>query len=65
MVHMLIEKAHASGKKVGLCGQAPSDPPDFAEFLVGAGLDSISLDPDSSLGVIDHVAQQEQQMATG
>jgi pyruvate,water dikinase len=34
------------GKKVGLCGQAPSDYPDFAEFLVDCGIDSISVTPD-------------------
>jgi pyruvate,water dikinase len=43
----LIRQAHAAGRKVGICGQAPSDYPDFAAFLVEAGIDSISLSPDA------------------
>ncbi|MFA5250652.1 MAG: phosphoenolpyruvate synthase [Parachlamydiales bacterium] len=43
----LIEKAHLKGVKVGLCGQAPSDNPAFARFLIKAGIDSISLNPDA------------------
>jgi len=43
----LIEVAHAHGRKVGICGQAPSDYPDFAAFLVQAGIDSLSLTPDA------------------
>jgi pyruvate,water dikinase len=56
---MLIDTAHASGKKVGLCGQAPSDHPDFAAFLVELGIDSVSLNPDSVLDVIDYIAKTE------
>jgi pyruvate, water dikinase len=59
MILMLIGAARKSGTKVGLCGQAPSDYPDFAEFLVKAGIDSISLNPDSVLNVIEHVARTE------
>jgi pyruvate,water dikinase len=44
---------------VGICGQAPSDHPDFAAFLVEAGIDSISLNPDSVSQVKQQVAQQE------
>jgi pyruvate, water dikinase len=51
MIEMVIESAHRAGAKVGLCGQAPSDHPDFAEFLADAGIDSISLTPDSLAGV--------------
>ena len=47
MIAEVIRKAHAAGIKIGICGQAPSDHPDFAEFLVAAGIDSISLNPDS------------------
>jgi pyruvate,water dikinase len=47
MCATLIEEAHAAGKKVGIYGQAPSDYPDFAVFLVEKGVDSISLTPDS------------------
>jgi len=47
---------------VGICGQAPSDHPDFAGFLVQAGIDSISLNPDSVLEVIRHVAEKEEEL---
>ncbi len=43
----VVERAHACGRKVGICGQAPSDYPDFAVWLAGIGIDSISLNPDS------------------
>jgi pyruvate,water dikinase len=43
----VIEAGHAAGRKVGICGQAPSDYPDFAAFLVERGIDSISLSPDA------------------
>jgi pyruvate,water dikinase len=56
----LIERAHAADRPVGICGQAPSDYPDFAEFLVEAGIDSISVIPDSVADVIRHVARAEQ-----
>jgi pyruvate,water dikinase len=49
---------------VGLCGQRPSDDPDFARFLVGAGNDSISVTPDSFLQVKNNVAAAEQQRQT-
>jgi pyruvate, water dikinase len=47
----LIATAHRHGRKVGICGQAPSDYPDFAAFLVEQGIDSISLNPDSIVRV--------------
>ncbi len=43
----VVEVAHASGRKVGICGQAPSDYPEFAQWLADIGIDSISLNPDS------------------
>ena len=55
----LIERAHAADRKVGICGQAPSDHPDFAAFLVTAGIDSISLSPDSVMEVTERVAEVE------
>lgn len=58
-IRQVIEKAHRKGRKVGICGQAPSDHPDFAEFLVEAGIDSISLNPDSVVQVTRHVAERE------
>jgi pyruvate,water dikinase len=51
----LIRRAHNKGCKVGICGQAPSDYPDFAEFLVECGIDSISLNPDSVIPVIQRL----------
>ena len=56
MVATLIQKAHRNKRKVGICGQAPSDHPEFATFLQKAGIDSISLNPDSVVGVIKHLA---------
>jgi pyruvate,water dikinase len=47
MVKMAIEKAKKNHRKIGICGQAPSDYPEFARFLVELGIDSISLNPDS------------------
>jgi pyruvate,water dikinase len=59
MIRHLITAAHAAGCKVGLCGEAPSDYPDFATFLVEAGIDSMSLNPDSVVTVKHHVARAE------
>ncbi len=58
-ISRLIESARKKNRKVGLCGQAPSDHPEFAAFLVEAGIDSISVNPDSVLPVIDQVAETE------
>jgi pyruvate,water dikinase len=52
-----------NGIPVGLCGQAPSDKPHFAEFLVEHGIDSISLTPDSVIGAIEVVAEAEKKQA--
>jgi pyruvate,water dikinase len=59
MIRTVIERAHACGAKVGLCGQAPSNHPEFAEFLVRCGIDSISVTPDSFIAVKEHVAAAE------
>ncbi len=59
MISRLIKTAHEQDRKVGICGQAPSDHPDFATFLVEAGIDSISLNPDSAVAVKQQVAQTE------
>ncbi len=58
-IEQLIRTAHQHGTKVGICGQAPSDYPDFAAFLVEQGIDSISLNPDSVVKVKRHVANVE------
>ncbi len=60
MINMLIEAAHKEGRKVGICGEAPSNDSEFAAFLVKAGINSISLQPDSVLKVIRRVAEVEQ-----
>jgi len=59
MIRTLIRDAQASGAKVGLCGQAPSDHPEFARFLVECGIDSISVTPDRFAAVKRHVAAAE------
>ncbi len=59
LVRELIKKAKKNKKKVGICGQAPSDFPEFAEFLVKEKIDSMSLIPDSVLNTILTVAKQE------
>jgi len=56
-------RGSAPGCKVGICGQAPSDYPEFAEFLVREGIDSISLNPDSVLEVKSRVSELEQSLA--
>jgi pyruvate,water dikinase len=59
MVRMAIQKAKANGRKIGICGQAPSDYPEFARFLVELGIDSISLNPDSVLTTKLDIAKLE------
>lgn len=54
-----IRKAHAAGIKIGICGQAPSNYPEFAAFLVEVGIDSISLNPDSFLATVPRIAEAE------
>jgi pyruvate,water dikinase len=60
----LIRRAHDAGVKVGICGQAPSDYPEFAQFLVKQGIDSISLNPDRVVAIRRLVAQLEGQRET-
>ncbi|MFO0874526.1 MAG: phosphoenolpyruvate synthase [Phycisphaerales bacterium] len=57
LIQMVIERAHANGRKVGICGQAPSDYPDFAVWLADLGIDSMSLNPDSLPGVARRLAK--------
>jgi len=59
MIADAISKAHASGIKIGICGQAPSNYPQFAAFLVANGIDSISLNPDSFVRTISVIAEAE------
>ena len=60
LITMLIDIANKSGAPVGICGQAPSDYPEFAAFLVKKGITSISVNPDSFLTVKKAVATAEQ-----
>ena len=59
MIALAIEKANKAKKKIGLCGQAPSDFPEFAAFLVKAGIDSISFNPDALLKGIENINKAE------
>jgi pyruvate,water dikinase len=59
MIESVITAAHRAGAKIGLCGQAPSDHPEFADFLVACGIDSISVGPDSFIAVKRRVAESE------
>jgi pyruvate,water dikinase len=63
MVAMAIEAAIRNGKKIGICGQAPSDYPEFAEFLVKKGINSISLNPDTVIQTTHHILQTEKALA--
>lgn len=62
MVQMAIEGAKRNHKPIGICGQAPSDYPEFAEFLVEMGIDSISLNPDSVLDTLPVILEAEQKL---
>ena len=59
MIAMVIEKAKKMNTKIGLCGQAPSDYPEFARFLVDRGIDSISFNPDALLKGIENICKAE------
>jgi pyruvate,water dikinase len=64
MIRMAIAAAKRNAKKIGICGQAPSDYPEFARFLVELGIDSISLNPDSVLKTLVDVAATEKTLAS-
>jgi pyruvate,water dikinase len=64
MISEAIARVHAAGRKIGICGQAPSDYPEFAEFLVECGIDSISLSPDSVLRTLPRIVEAEQRVAS-
>jgi pyruvate,water dikinase len=61
MIADLISRAHASGVRVGICGQAPSDHPEYASWLVELGIDSISLNPDSLVTTLRRIASLEKE----
>ena len=62
LISMLIKEAHARGLKVGICGQGPSDFPDFGEFLVKEGIDSISINPDTVIKATLKIKEAEDRM---
>jgi pyruvate,water dikinase len=59
MIAAVIREAKARGRKIGICGQAPSDYPEFAQFLVEQGIDSISLNPDAVLKTTLRILETE------
>ena len=62
MIEMAVKGAKRNGRHSGICGQAPSDYPEMAEFLVSLGIDSISLNPDSVLKTIENIAKLEKNL---
>ncbi|WP_035987668.1 phosphoenolpyruvate synthase [Leptolyngbya sp. KIOST-1] len=62
MVQMAIQTARENHRKIGICGQGPSDYPEFARFLVEQGIDSISLNPDTVIKTRLEIADMENQM---
>jgi pyruvate,water dikinase len=64
MIAMAIKSAKKTNTKIGLCGQAPSDFPEFAKFLVKEGIDSISFNPDALLQGIENINKAEKSLAT-
>lgn len=59
MVAIAIAAAIRNNKKIGICGQAPSDYPEFAQFLVEKGINSISLNPDTVLETTQMILETE------
>jgi pyruvate, water dikinase len=62
MIRMAIEKAKKKGRKIGLCGQAPSDIPEFTQFLVEEGINSISFNPDAVAKGITNILEAEKKL---
>jgi pyruvate,water dikinase len=62
MIADVIRRVKATGRKIGICGQAPSDYPEFAEFLVECGIDSISLNPDTVLATTLNILELEDKL---
>lgn len=62
-IEIAVSRAKAKGRKIGICGQAPSDYPEFTEFLLGLGIDSISLNEDAVIKTILLVAEKESKEA--
>lgn len=65
MIAHAIQAAHRMSKPIGICGQAPSDFPDFAEWLVQQGINSISLNPDTIITTVERIARAEKSKIPG
>ncbi|HSF47889.1 MAG TPA: phosphoenolpyruvate synthase, partial [Burkholderiales bacterium] len=65
MIRLAVEGCKRNGRHSGICGQAPSDYPDFAEFLVQLGIDSMSLTADAVLNVTERVLELERALGRG
>jgi pyruvate,water dikinase len=63
MIRLAVEGAKRNGRHSGICGQAPSDYPEMAEYLVAIGIDSMSLNPDTVLTTTRHVLEVEQRLS--
>jgi len=62
LISMIIRKCVARKKYIGICGQGPSDLPDFAAFLVKEGIESMSLNPDSVIKTIEQIGELEEKL---
>jgi pyruvate, water dikinase len=63
MISLVIQRAKKAGVKIGLCGQAPSDFPEFAQFLVSKGINSISFNPDALVKGMENIVKAEKEQA--
>ncbi len=59
IIAQIIRKCKEKNKYIGICGQAPSDYPDFAEFLIEEGIESMSLNPDTVIKIISSIAEHK------
>ena len=64
MIRLAVAGSKRNGKHCGLCGQAPSDYPEMADFLVETGIDSMSLNPDTVLQTTQQVLETEMRLAS-
>jgi len=62
LIEQIIAKTKEKNKYIGICGQAPSDFPEFAKFLVEKGIESISLNPDTVIKTLMAIAEKEQEL---
>jgi pyruvate,water dikinase len=62
MIKLAVEGCHRNSIHSGLCGQAPSDYPDMAEYLAELGIDSISLNPDTVIKTTRHILEVEERL---